>query len=102
MGEYFSYIRIWGSNTVHLLLRIVPDRMLLQEIAYQIVIDGVFRKFASSKRNSWPKFPLNLEFLVLQNSTHASILGKAIVDMNLGEVPKRMHEPKSYLANHLV
>ena len=34
VGEYFSYIRIWGSNTVHLLPRIVPDRMLLQEIAY--------------------------------------------------------------------
>ena len=25
MGEYFSYIRIWGSNTVHLLPRIAPE-----------------------------------------------------------------------------
>ena len=34
IGEYLSYIRIWGSNIVHLLLRIVPDRMVLQEFAY--------------------------------------------------------------------
>ena len=25
VGEYFSYIRIWGSNIVHFLPRIVPD-----------------------------------------------------------------------------
>ena len=25
VGEYFSYIRIWGSNIVHLLPRIVSD-----------------------------------------------------------------------------
>ena len=32
--EYFSYIRIWGSNIVHLLPRIVPDQMVLHEFAY--------------------------------------------------------------------
>ena len=25
VGEYFSYIRIWGSNIVHLLPIIAPD-----------------------------------------------------------------------------
>ena len=34
VGEYFSYICIWGSNTVHLLPRIGPDRMVLQEIHF--------------------------------------------------------------------
>ena len=46
VGEYFSYIRIWGRNTVNLLPRIVPYRMVLQEIAYHTVIDGVFPKLA--------------------------------------------------------
>ena len=40
-GQFFSYIRIWGSNIVHLLPRIVLDRMVLQEFTYQIVTDGV-------------------------------------------------------------
>ena len=76
--------------------------MVSQEIAYQSVIDGVFPKLASSKRKYWPKFPLNLEFLVLQKSTHAFILGRVITDMNLGESPKRMNDPNSYLTSHFV
>ena len=43
-GEYFSYMRIWGSNIVHLLPIIVPDHMVLQEFSFQIVIDAVFPK----------------------------------------------------------
>ena len=42
VGEYFSYIRIWGSNIVYLLPRIVLDRVVLQEFSYQTVIDGTF------------------------------------------------------------
>ena len=38
--EYFSYFRIWGSNTVHLLSRIVPDQMVLHEFSFLTVIDG--------------------------------------------------------------
>ena len=48
VAEYFSYIRIWGSNTVHMLPRIVPDRLVLEEVAFQIVNDGVYRSF------DWP------------------------------------------------
>ena len=95
VGEYFSYIWIWGSNTVHLLARIVPDRMVVQEIAFQTVIDGVFPKLAAAKRKCWPKFPLNLGFFTLQNSTH-------VAKMNLEEALKRMHDPKALLANHFV
>ena len=63
--EYLSYMRIWGSNTVHLLPRIIPDRMVLQEFAFQMVIDGVFPKLTKHKKKAWPKFPLNLDSLVL-------------------------------------
>ena len=73
--EYFSYIHIWGSNIVHLFLRIVSDQMVLQEIAYQTIVDGFFQMLPSSKRKSWPKFPLSFSFCSLQNSTHATILG---------------------------
>ena len=69
---------------------------------YQTFFDGVFPKLASSKRKSWPKFSMSLGFLVLQNSTRTIILGRAIIDMNLGEAPKRMHDPKSFLASHFV
>ena len=41
----------------------------------------------------------SLDFLVLHNSIHPVVLGKEIYIMNLGEAPKRMHDPKYYLAN---
>ena len=65
VGEYFSYIRIWGSNIVHLLPRIVPDRMVLQEFAYQTVIYGAFSKLTKHKKKGWPKFPVNLGNLTI-------------------------------------
>ena len=76
--------------------------MVLKEVAYQTMIDRFFPKLARSKRKAWPKFPLKLDSLVLQTSTHAVVLGKEISSMNLGEAHKRMHDPKSYLANLFV
>ena len=99
VGEYFSYFKIWGSNTVHLLPRIVPDRMVSQEFSFQTVADGAFPKLAKHKKKCWPKFPLNLGSLVLHNSTHGAVLGKEISIMNLGEAPKIMHDPKPHLAS---
>ena len=92
-------MRIWDRNTVHFLPRIVPDRMELQEFAFQTVTNGVFPKLTKHKKKAWPKFPLYLDSLVLSNSTHAAMLGKEIIVMHLGEAPKRMHDPKSYLEN---
>ena len=65
MGEYFSYIDIWGNNTVHLLPRILPEIMVLEEISFQKVIDGVFPKLTADKRKGWTNFPLNLGSLVI-------------------------------------
>ena len=50
VGEYLSYIRIWGMNIVHLLPRIVPDRMVLQEFSYETMIDCAFSKLTKHKK----------------------------------------------------
>ena len=76
--------------------------MVLQEISFQTVIDRFFPKLLVAKRKYWPKFPLYLGFLKVKNSTHDAILGKDIVEMNLGEAPKGMNDPKSLLENHFV
>ena len=60
VGDNFSYMRIWGSNTVHVLPRIVPDRLVLEEVAFQTVNDGVYKKLIGPKKKAWTKFPLNL------------------------------------------
>ena len=82
---------------MHLLPRIVPDQMVLQEFSYQIVIDGDFCKLTKHKKKGWPKFPLNLGNLTIQNVGNACLLGKEISIMSLGEVFKRMHDPVGFL-----
>ena len=73
--------------------------MVLQEFSYQTMIDGDFPKLTKHKNNSWPKFPMNLGNLMVQNHVHACFLGKEISVMSLGEVFKRMHDPVAFLHN---
>ena len=63
------------------------------------MIDGAFPKLTKHNKKGWPKFPVNLGNLTVQNLVHASLLGKEISVMSLGEAPKRMHDPATYLAN---
>ena len=76
--------------------------MVLQDISYHTVIDGVFPKLTETKRKCWPKFPLSLGLLTMQNYTHVAILGNVIEEMNVGESLKIMHDPKSLVGNHFV
>ena len=78
VGENFSHIKIWGNNTVHMLPRIVPDRLVLEEAAFQTVNDGVYRKLIGPKKKVWPKFPLHLGSLVIPTSTWVAVLGEQI------------------------
>ena len=73
--------------------------MVLQEFAYQTVIDGISPNLSKHKKKSWLKFLVNIGNLTLQSLTHVSSVGKEISVMNLGEAFKRMHDPIGYLAN---
>ena len=46
-----------------------------------------------------PRFPLHVDCLVIQNYTHATVLGKEITIMKLGEATKRMHDPIHFLVS---
>ena len=61
VGEYFSYIRIWGRNIAHSFSRIVLNRMVLEEISFKTVIDGVFPKLIGAKRKGGICFSLTLD-----------------------------------------
>ena len=99
MWGNISHTSKFGVETIHLFPRIVPDRMVLEEISFQTMIDGVFPNMTGDKRKGWPKFLLNLGSMVIQNSNHVGFLGKRITTLNLVNSPKRMHDPKSLLSN---
>ena len=73
--------------------------MVLQEFAYQTVIDGVLPKLTKHKKKGWPKFPMNIGNLTLQSVAHVYLVGNEIYVMNLGEAFKRMHDLIGYLAD---
>ena len=72
---------------------------MLLKFSFQTVIDGAYPKLAKNKRKGWPRFPLSLYCLVIQNSTHATVLGKEITIMKLGEASERIHDPNAFLVS---
>ena len=48
--ESFSYITIWGRDNVHLLPKIVPNKLVIEEFSFQTVTDSVYKKLVGPKR----------------------------------------------------
>ena len=72
VGESFAYIMVWGRNTAHMLPKVALDRLVIEEISFQTVTEGVYKKLAGPKRRVWPKFPQNLGPLSIPTSTWAT------------------------------
>ena len=60
VGESFTYIRVYGSNAAHMFPKVVPDRLVLEELSFQIVTKGIYKKCVAPKKKVWPKFPFAL------------------------------------------
>ena len=62
------YIRILDSTKPpHWLPHVVPDTLLLQEIAYQTYVNGVAACLHRNKKGLWPPFPLSTKVCKLEN-----------------------------------
>ena len=96
-----TYIRIFSSNATHMLPKVVPDRLVLEEISFQMVTEGNYKKCTAPKRKVWPKFPLTLGSLSIPTSTWETELSDHIVSLKLGFYNKRQHDPKGIVDFHL-
>ena len=101
VGESFTYIRIYGSNAAHMFPKVVSDRLVLEEISFQTVTKGIYKKCVAPKRKVWPKFPITLGSLTVPNYTWASELSDHIVSLKLGFARKMKHDPKGIVDLHL-
>ena len=62
------YIRISGNTKApHWLPHFVPDKLLLQEIAYQAYVNGVVASLHGDKKGLWPPFPLSIGVCKIEN-----------------------------------
>ena len=101
VGEYFTYIKVYGSNTAHMFPKVILDRLVLEEISFQTVTEGIYKKCATPKRKVWPRFPVTLGSLSVPTSTWASELSDHIVSLKLGFAIRRKHDPKGIIDLHL-
>ena len=69
VGESFTYIRVYGNNAAHMLPKVVPNRLVLEEISFHIVTEGIYKKCVAPKRKVWPRFPITLGSLSVATST---------------------------------
>ena len=101
VGESFTYIRLYGSNASHMFPKVVPDRLVLEEISFQIVTEGIYKKCVALKRKLWPRLPITLGSLSVPTSTWASELSDHIMSLKIDFVRKRKHDPKGIVDLHL-
>jgi hypothetical protein len=79
MRKYYTYIIFYGNlGAPHLLSIYVPDRLLIQEIAYQTMEIDITYVLLGSIKNIWPTFPINIGRYTLLNGPHARKEAKAL------------------------
>ena len=78
----------------------MPDKLVLEEISFQMTTEGIYKKCAAPKRKFWPKFPQTLGSLSIPTSTWESNLSDHIVSLKLGFSSKRQHDPKGIVDLH--
>jgi hypothetical protein len=94
--ENDTYIRIYGAmKPPHLLPRFVPDKLVLQEVAYQTIIHGVRGMLYRSKKAIWPPLPLYIDNYFFENTKQAQTKVDILLSYHFGEERFRRHDPKN-------
>ena len=66
------YLRMVGSiKSPHWLSQFKSDKLLLQEIAYQTHINGVYTSLIKARKGAWPPFPLSTKVCKMENVKQA-------------------------------
>jgi hypothetical protein len=101
VDEEFSYIRIYGcEGAPHILPRYVPDRLVLREIAYQIVGVGIVASLSKSQKKKWPSFPIPLGIYSLLNAKHALKEVEQMEGIWLAQGNFKKHDPMGLVKKH--
>jgi hypothetical protein len=70
--EHNTYLKVYGAmKSLHLVPRFVLDRLVLQEVAYQTIINGVGEMIYRDKKVIWPPLPLYIGSYFFANTKKA-------------------------------
>jgi hypothetical protein len=100
--EHFSYIRVFGcAIPPHALPKILPDRLICKEIAYQLVKGGIGIELKAQAKKSWPQFPVYIGNFTLSNFAHSKVEAESLDEIKLVNIEHRKHDPNQTIAKHV-
>jgi hypothetical protein len=100
--EHFSYVRVFGcAIPPHALPKILPDRLICREVAYQLVNGGIGIELKAQQKKSWPYFPVYLGKFALLNFGHSKVEAEALSEINLVDIEHRKHDPYQIIYKHV-
>jgi len=100
--EKFTYIRIFGSQVEpHVLPLYIPDKLVVREIAYQIISEGVTQTLKKNKKQLWPSFPLRCGVYTLHDFKHSEKEATKMKSLTLATLPNRRFDPNKVAYNAL-
>ena len=75
--------------------------VVIEEISFQTVTEGIHKNLIGTKGIFWPNFPQTLGPLSIPTLSLATELSDHIVSLKLGFSSKRKHDPKGWVDAHL-
>jgi hypothetical protein len=100
--EHFSYVRVYGcSIPPHALPKILPDRLICREVAYQLVNGGIGIELKAQQKKSWPYFPVYLGKFALLNFGHSKVEAESLSEIKLVDIEHRKHDPYQIINKHV-
>jgi hypothetical protein len=101
--QHGTYIRIYGATKApHLLPRFVPDKLVLQELAYQTIIHGVGAALYRNKKDIWPSLPLWIGSYSFASIKQAEDEVNTLLSYGFGEERFRRHDPKKVVREYCI
>jgi hypothetical protein len=103
IDENFSYVRVYGcSIPPHALPKFLPDRLVLREVAHQIVKGGIGIELKVAQKKFWPIFPVYVGKFSLLNLGHSKVEAEALEEIKLVDIEHRKHDPYQLVSRHLM
>jgi hypothetical protein len=100
--EHFSYVRVYGcSIPPHALPKILPDRLICREVAYQLVNGGIGNELKAQQKKSWPYFPVYLGKFALLNFGHSKVEAESLSEIKLVDIEHRKYDPYQIIYKHV-
>ena len=91
-----------GAQSPHVLPKFLPDRLVLREVAHQIVKGGIGIELKAAQKKSWPIFPVHIRKFSLQNLGHSKVEAEALEEVKLVNIEHKKHDSYQLVNRHLM